>query len=347
MRPEPPDASASIDELIATHHRRYAKEYRGGLSDHGPMVLLAMRGLDLPDDTIREFAAFYVAKLEPAKAPTTHLDAESYPTFVGKREQYPALLEYFLGEVRREGRDQTVNRYLPALLSAWASAAFHPLIRLAYGLEFAVDGEVAAGLAYAASLGPHAELERRAAQCMTRNPVEPMSAVLHLQLPPDVETHKGSFHARYSAVLKHPVLNEIQPPAGGLPAIAATCREVFAASHDFFALHLVTGSHALRVCLEHLCEPPAETDALAICGVVAAYLAVGAPEFSATSALDRDAPSFEPAEFLTRTRDEHDIKLAYSCAAQARAYDDPDYLAAARGYLSPRDPRGPRGPRGN
>jgi hypothetical protein len=339
MTPETRTTSASIDELIATHHSRYAREYGGGLSDHGPMAFLAMRGLGLPEETIREFATFYVTKLEPADVSTTRIDAASYPDFLGKREHYPALLEFFRNEFRRKGRVETVNTYLPGLLSAWASAAFHPLIRLAYGLEFGVDGEVAAGLAYAASLGPHAALERRAAQCMTRNPEDPMSAVLQLQLPPDVETQKGSFHTRYTKALSYTVFNEIHPPAGGLPAIAATCREVFAASHNFFALHLVTGSHALRVCLEHLREAPAEADALAICGVAAAYLAVGAPDFSATAARDRDAPAFEQAIFLTRTRDEHDIKLAYSCAAQARAYDDVDYLAAARGYLSRRSPQ--------
>jgi hypothetical protein len=328
-----PRKTLEITELIATHHRRYSKEYDGGLSDHGPMALLAMRGLGLPEEVIHEFAAFYVTKLAPAENPTTHLDAGSYPEFVGKREHYPALLEFFLNEVRREGRVETVNRYLPGLLSAWASAAFHPLIRLAYGLEFSVDGEVAAGLAYAASLGPHTGLERRAAQCMSRNPVDPMSALLELQLPPDIETQRGSFHSRYSKALDHAALDQVHPAAGGLGAIAAACREVFAASHDFFALHLVTGSHALRVCLEHLREPPPEVDALAYCAVVAAYLAVGAPEFSATAARDHDAPSFEPSTFLMRTRDEHDLKLAYSCAAQARAYDDDDYLAAARGYL--------------
>ena len=336
MTVETRNTSASIDELIATHHLRYAREYGGGLSDHGPMVFLAMRGLGLPEELIGAFAEFYVTRLEPAEAPTIRLDAGSYEDFVGKREYHPALLEFFLVEVQREGRDVTVNRYLPALLSAWASAAFHPLIRLAYGLEFGIDGEVAAGLAYAASLGPHPELERRAAQCMTRKPVDPMSAMVQLQLPPDIETHNGSFHARYTKALGHALFNEIHPPAGGLPAIAATCREVFAASHNFFALHLVTGSHALRVCLEHLRDVPPEADALAICGVVAAYLAVGAPEFSASAARGRDAPAFEQTAFLTRTQNEHDIKLAYSCAAQARAYDDVDYLAAARGYLSRR-----------
>jgi hypothetical protein len=336
MADETSTTSASIDDLIATHHRRYGREYGGGLSDHGPMAFLAMRGLGLPEEAIREFAAFYVTKLERAEAPSTNVDAGNYPEFVGKQKHYSALLEFFSGEMQRQGRIETVNTYLPGLLSAWASAAFHPLIRLAYGLEFGVDGEVAAGLAYAASLGPHPGLERRAAQCMTRNPVDPMSAVLYLQLPPDVETQRGSFHARYSDVLEHSVFNEICPPTGGLPALAATCREVFAASHNFFALHLVTGSHALRVCLEHLRDAPPEADALAICGVVAAYLAVGAPEFSASAARDRDAPAFEQADFLTRTHDEHDIKLAYSCAAQARAYDDVDYLAAARGYLSRR-----------
>ena len=103
MTVETRNTSASIDELIATHHLRYAREYGSGLSDHGPMAFLAMRGLGLPEEAIREFAAFYVTKLERAEAPSTNVNAGNYPEFVGKQKHYSALLEFFSGEMQRQG----------------------------------------------------------------------------------------------------------------------------------------------------------------------------------------------------------------------------------------------------
>lgn len=322
--------------LIEDHHRRYAPGYQGGLSDHGAMAVLAMQGLGLPLAQIRKFHAHYLSRLEPAETAGPRLDVADYPGAVGRRVAYPSLLAFFADEITHHGARNTVDRYLPELLSGWANAAFHPIIRLGYGLEFDVVGEVAAGLAYAACLGPHPDLAARAAECRTRPPVDPVDAARALTAPPALDAGDRLFQPRLTRALQAGLLDPIGPPSGGLAALAVACREIFAATHDFFALHLVTGTHALRVCLGYLQRPAPEAESLAICGVMAAYLAVGAPEFSRTAAAERDDPAFDTRAYLAGTVDEHDVKLAYSAAAQARAYDDPTYLAAARGYLAQR-----------
>ena len=104
---------------------------------------------------------------------------------------------------------------------------------------------------------------------------------------------------------------------------------MFHATHDFFALHMVTASHAWRVC-----APYAGNDAPVIgsVGLAVAYLAIDAPDFAPVPALQADLPLAE----LHVATDEHDIKIAHSCLMQARAFDDPTYLSVAAAYLAPR-----------
>jgi hypothetical protein len=114
---------------------------------------------------------------------------------------------------------------------------------------------------------------------------------------------------------------------------------VFAATHNFFALHLVTGGHAFRLVAPYA-GPHA--DALFNLGVVAGYAAVGAPPFHTAPltgpALSDPDPTTQnaltPSVLLALCRDdEHDYKLAYSAWRQAAHWHDPAYLDVARAYL--------------
>jgi hypothetical protein len=102
---------------------------------------------------------------------------------------------------------------------------------------------------------------------------------------------------------------------------------VFHATHDFFALHLVTGSHAARICAPLAGDGFA---ALYSVDIAAGYVLIGAPEF---------APLEVPANVPPLTweaatdGDEHHLKLAYSCRAHAREFRDPSYEWVARVYL--------------
>jgi hypothetical protein len=111
--------------------------------------------------------------------------------------------------------------------------------------------------------------------------------------------------------------------------LSRACLEVFHATHDFFALHLVTSSHAFRICAPWV---GANGEMLFTAGIAIAYLAIGAPKFDALSRMSAGLP----IESLATAGDEHDIKLAYSCQSQAQAYADPTYCWAAARYLSSR-----------
>lgn len=93
---------------------------------------------------------------------------------------------------------------------------------------------------------------------------------------------------------------------------------LFNDTHDFFALHVVTGTHALGVCADAIGLP---VDGLRSAGFLAAYVTIGAPRFDA----------FAEASPAT-IDDEHDAKLAFACADLARSLDSERFREAARVY---------------
>lgn len=114
--------------------------------------------------------------------------------------------------------------------------------------------------------------------------------------------------------------------------LSLACLEVFHATHDFFALHLVTASHAARIC-----APLAGADfpGLYSTGIAAGYLAIGAPEFEMIP-MPEDAVEVPLGLDPNSAQDEHDIKIAYVCVAQSKIRRDARYRWVAAQYLKDR-----------
>lgn len=324
-----PDA---LNALLREHSATFDPHYPpSDNSDHGPMAYLAMHGLGMGFDDIAAFADAYRSRLMPTPPPNTTVDAATWGEHVGRRQSYSALLTFFEHEIEAMGWQDTVSHYLPQLISGWVKDAFHPLIRLGYGIEFESSAEIAAGLAYMTITGFDPALAGIA---------ERQSAHLHgaaylasLQPLRDSQFSRGPFNARYQRITEG--ATELKPAGGSskrvFEDVGRACLEVFHATHDFFALHLVTASHAFRVC-----SPWAGADVAPLfsSGIAIAYLAIGAPQFDP---LTRRAAAL-PLERLRKSSDEHDIKLAYSCLKQSHTFGDPTYEWVANQYLGPRLP---------
>lgn len=138
---------------LKRHRDAFAPVYPpDGNSDHGPMTFLALHALGASPAAILRFAEGYrdrlVAPAAAAAAPLRGLEGA-----LGKPSAYADLLRFFDSEIEARGAAATVAHYLPRLASAWVVDAYHPFIRLGYGVEFGVASEIAAGLAYLACCG--------------------------------------------------------------------------------------------------------------------------------------------------------------------------------------------------
>ena len=131
--------------------------------------------------------------------------------------------------------ETVVAECLPSFLSSIALAAFHPVIRLAYGVTFSSDAETAAALAYLVSMHQDFPLDE--------TPVD-LEAAMAAQVEAPAVTFSSN---RFGTSIR-----ELRD-AGAWPVGQATLDEcagvslaVYRATRNFFALHMVTASQAVR-----------------------------------------------------------------------------------------------------
>ena len=298
-----------LTDVLRTHRDEHGPHYQGHLSDHLPMTLLAMWASGAGRPALERYAARYRERLD---APVRHTPTppEEFARAVGDSDAYGALLAFFDREIARMGSQETLETWLPQLVSGWVRFAFHPIIRLAYGVRFAVDCEIAAGLAYLASAGPDPVLDELAHAAATRD--EPV-------LPPPVPTTAKPFEQRYNTTVASGSLEgRVVVVPDNRRRLAELGLALFNDTHDFFALHVVTGTHALGVCSDAI---GLATDSLLSAGFLAAYLTIGAPRFD---------PQARPTP--VGIDDEHDAKLAFTCADQAALLGSAHFRRASEVY---------------
>lgn len=320
-RPSTP--AETLRRALNTHHRRHSPLYQGYLSDHGPMGALALQGLGRSEHEVLRWYERYCGKLDAVdEAPADYLEIL-------------AETERSLAEL---GGDGLLAAELPGLISGWTGDAFHPLIRLAYGYHFQIEGEIAAGLAYLKWCGPDETIEWLANSAIGTGNRESIQAAFSSLSPWAAGPgNTKRFDDRVAAVLAHPAFAEVaaQYP-DTLASVSRAALSIFDQTHDFFALHLVTGAHAFRLLYPFAGKRREEIFSL---GILAGYAAVGAPGFT-TGQTDTneqiDNSAVETAGALSRKirgEDEHDIKLAYSALSQTNHFKDHAYVEAASRYL--------------
>lgn len=306
------------------------------------MASLALWGLGASDEQVSQFYDNYVRRLEPLGDTNRDITAVSWFEQCGDPAMYPAWVRFFEREFARLGGAKLLSTYVAPLGSGWVKNAFHPLIRLAYGIEFGLRSEIIAGLAYLASVGPDPTLATH-----THNPCARAYGDEYLRGLQALRVNgieRLPFDQRYAVIIDTRPLYPPRLSARPLPELAHAALAVFDATHDFFALHLVTSLHAFRICAPWLGENAASLAAL---GLAAGYLAIGAPDFEPLTAprakemhpSGQQTTTLGPVEpdlltSLLQAPDEHDIKLLHSCRCQARAFGDPSYEAVARRYLA-------------
>lgn len=305
-------------------------EYGNGLANHLPMAWLALARLGASEARLREFATRYVADkaLRPARQRQPWPAGDAWAGRLGRRAAWPRYLDLFEEWIAHEGAADVLAQVLPTLMPGVGAAAFHGLIRTAAGVQAGHPGEVAQGLALWASwhqpLGPWPEVRGSA-----RPQADP--AVLLRKLPAGTST-AGLIADRMNAAAADGTVNAVAVRLAideGTPErLARAAVFAYAQTGNFTALHLVTGTHAMRV-LARFVEPGA--DRLAAWrwfwqayahGVVAARLAP-----AATAVMLR--PWADIVAAALASDDEHVVKLVDAAREEERCYGGDDWQRAA------------------
>lgn len=281
-----------LQKLLREHRDQFAPQFDGYLSDHLPMAALSMWHLRRPRWAIERWAAAYQQKLEPPQD-------GSYATAC-------AAIDL---QIARQGVAATVRDTLPPLLSGWVTDAFHPIIRLAFGMQFQVTSEVSAGLAYLSQLGPEPLLAQYAESAEHR---------AQLQWPAFQSTGPGTFSQKAREFLRSPAPPPVVYGSETLSRYAQEALQVMLATEDFFALHLVTGLDAFRVATAPLTD---NCDHWLAAGLLTGYAAA-----QITLPGSASGQQHRPA---VHTDTEHDFKVIVALQGLAAACGDSAFSRAA------------------
>src|SRR5216117_3952855 len=137
----------SILAKLLTQSEIYGPEYRGGLSNHLPMALVALDQMGATPGQLSDYQHTHVSWLEKlpegAPAPTG-----AWPFRKANHAAFPDLQADMRQRIAQEGWEPVLRAMLPELAPGLSAAAFHGLIRTAMGVVGKHEGEIAAGLAY-------------------------------------------------------------------------------------------------------------------------------------------------------------------------------------------------------
>ncbi len=322
---------------LSAHSEKFAPEYGPhGFTDHLPMAVTALRQLGADEARVDVFATQYQKKLKSAADKSAAASDAEIAGLMGDHGAYAAAKGFFQNALANEGTADVLARYLPELSDAVSTAAFHGVIRTAYGLIAELDQEIAAGLAY---WWAHAKKIEFVAPLNAQDgtPEELMQDIAEAfrHYGGEVDLNQSTISAQMNAILRHrklaAVLGRASVASVGMDKLTELALRLYFTKPDFTSLHCVTGAHAVRVIGENVGNHAGDLAKGYWNGLCAAFAAMGAPSLLA---LDKAAPKPPVwgmiAAAAIASDDDHDIKFAYTCREEARIYGrDLDYRRAA------------------
>lgn len=303
---------------------RYHVHYGDRLANHLPMVLIALDKMGASPTQLKH--AFDRStphlRLRPG-SPVEEIDDISLCR--NRDDMFPTALHYYEQQLRQHGIADCLRRELPPLLPSIATAAFHGLIRVAYGVDARHLEEVAMGLAYwNLDYHPLAACEKT-----TPQPASQVITDVARQFA-DIPLAPGNIADHMQSVTGQPEWMEtpIQPQQLGLEDIARVALSAYRGTRDFTLLHGVTGCHALRLVLPY-CQDQKAAMRFFWQGLVIAYLSTGPKAIIPIESNEGGDIQRQQEDLKARalhSDDDHVIKLAYSALEEFHHYGNRDYL---------------------
>ncbi|WP_226703923.1 questin oxidase family protein [Microbulbifer elongatus] len=303
---------------------RYHVHYGDRLANHLPMVLIALDKMTATPEQLRHAFDRSTPHLQPRPGSPVK-EVSEVADCRNRDDRFASALHYYEQQLKCLGIAKCLQQELPPLLPSIATAAFHGLIRTAYGIDARHLEEIAMGLAYW-NLDYHElasskeQVPQTAAECITQV----------AEQFPDVPLAPGNIADHMQSVTGQPGWMEtpIQPKLLGLEDIAEVAITAYLGTKDFTLLHGVTGCHALRLILPY-CTDQEMALRYFWQGLVVAYLSTGPKAIQPVASdeiQDIRPQQAEIRETALRSDDDHVIKLAYSALEEFHYYGDARYL---------------------
>jgi hypothetical protein len=121
-----------------TKSSTYNIEYDGFFSNHLTHGIIALYQLGASDKDINSFIDHYTRKLEPPPPePLSPITLSNWRDFMGKRQRFVGLRQFFKSELQRlDGNWRSLVRlYMPELVHGMIASATHPTIQIGWAID--------------------------------------------------------------------------------------------------------------------------------------------------------------------------------------------------------------------
>ena len=310
--------TAALDRSL-----RFDAEYGERLSNHLPMLLVALHRLGATEVQLAKASTRYSTRLHAMPPLQAWAAGDAWRVPLGDPAAWPRYRDLFTTWLQEEGAGQTLRQVLPALLPGCGAAAFHGLIRTAYAVDAAHRAELAHALAYWSSRW----LDLRApSDVIAGIAADPAPLLVRAANVPGVgasrspyiveRMHHAAWQRGFDAAVAPLRLDEQT-----LPRLARHAARLYARSGNFTVLHLVTSAWALRVLMPFVDEP-----SLALAAYWRAYAAgvASVAERLSTARAPAPLPWQQIVQAALASDDEHLVKLVHVCQQEQLAHGGAD-----------------------
>ncbi|WP_428239921.1 questin oxidase family protein [Gynuella sp.] len=309
---------------------QWAPDHHNGLSNHLPMAILALIRLGANEQKIEEFSKSYCRQLDPLQEiPTQILTEQALLSLAGKGEKFHQVQVSFDHFIQTNGLEDTLKTWLPRLCTGSSTRAFHPLIRLGYAIQFQLEREIAHALAdwlvhlvnYPWPTNHHTSHPGSLENLISnlQNKRQSFQPIVHRLI--DDELGAVTLFPEYQSLILQPGINALS-----LADMQKVALNWYLQSHDFCALHGITGSYAFNLIIPYLEDlyPALKSFWLSL---VLAYLSRSPVDTKEKTPISTDLSTLKSKAIASM--DAHTIKLTDVCLQQYEITSNIDYLQAA------------------
>lgn len=326
----------TLDALLRKN-RNHEKVTQPGINNHVPMVLIALYRLGASSAQMNRYVerfALSEATQPPGNARENLITRDNWKSRLGQ-SNFSAYVDFFSEWMSQTSMDAVLHETLPVFMTGVCTAAYHALLRLAYGLDYGSRDEAVFALAYwAVEFYPGPDFDAGAP------PLEPealfdeiVKGTSNLQIEP-VHSIDGRLHQVYQF---REIVHRWKPVritgSDPLEKVSRLILQIFAHSQHFTLLHALTSCQAMRRVLPYLKDPERSLSAYwhSVC---AAYVTVYRSRFEVgRDTVPRSRMQLEKIFAVAVSSEEsleHIVKLCYASWLESLHYHRPEYLALAR-----------------
>jgi hypothetical protein len=321
--------ATSMLERLLDDNLRFDLGGRGTVN-HLPMALVALSRMGASEERLVDYFGWWENNRALPRRESGQAVGEYWQRHIGDAAMFAALSDYFRERILDRGSAAVITSAFPVLSPGIAAAAFHGLIRLAYGIEADHPGEIAAGLATLCSR--YVDLGLKFDGRSTTS-VEASFGRLADAIDRATFTGQGIIGRMLAAASDRRLQAAISVPPiklGVLDEIARASISLYWQEPNFTVLHMVTATHAARVFFGRFPILASESAILALWGALcAAYASVGAPPLKGLAPQPNSIAWDKILADAVKSNDDHVIKMSYTCRCEAEHHRNPLYQVVA------------------